>query len=442
MPSIYRQVVLDRDRARPRQVPAPSAAAVEARLLELLGPAVFAVGDAARALGLRDRQLTLPVMASLVTALIWRQVPSVSELVRLVAHEDVLGVPAQRVTQQALSQRLRDLPADLFAAVLAALLPVLADRAAARDRPVPAPVTAVAAAYPQVWAVDGTTLETVTHQVGLRRPAKGTAQPAGKLAALLDAGTRLPVALWLDDASTANDLRFADRILGALPPHTLLLGDAQFVSSDLWDRLTEAEHALICRSRAKVAIQAVARVLVDAPLVRDRIVRVGSAKHPCRHPVRLIEVRAAGRGWHRLICTELDPEVLSTATVVDLYAQRWRIEEAFLLTKRLLGLSYLWAGAVNAIARQVWATWLLYAVLVDLTDAVAEVLGTPRGDLSLEMVYRGLDHDTVAARRGAAADPVAYLAAEAEGLGLVKRRRTSRERAYQQHHAWRAELNL
>lgn len=442
MPARFRQVTLDRDRARPRTMPAPTDAAIETNLLALLGPAVFAVGDAARGLGLRERQLTLPVMTSLVTALIWRQVPSVSELVRLVAREDVLGVPAQRITQQAFSQRLRDVPADLFAAVLAALLPVLADRAAARDRPVPAAVTAVADAYPQVWAVDGTTLEAVTHQVGLRRPAKAVPQPGGKLAALLDVATRLPVALWLDDDPAANDLRFADRIRTALSPHTLLLGDAQFVSYPLWDALTAAGHALICRSRAQVAIRTVERVLVDRPLVRDRVVRVGSATHPCAHPVRLIEVSTNGRAWHRLICTELDPAVLDTALVVDLYAQRWRIEDAFLLTKRLLGMSYLWSGAFNAIALQVWATWLLYAVLVDLTDAVAEELVRPLGDLSMEMVYRGLYHYTVAARRGAAADPVAYLAAEAEGLGIVKRRRPARERARQAHHAWRAELNL
>ena len=37
---------------------------------------------------------------------------------------------------------------------------------------------------------------------------------------------------------------------------------------------------------------------------------------------------------------------------------------------------------------QRWATWLLYAVLVDLTDAVAEALEQPMAQVSLEMVYR------------------------------------------------------
>jgi len=157
--------------------------------------------------------------------------------------------------------------------------------------------------------------------------------------------------------------------------------------------------------------------------------------------VRLVEVSADGEQWHRLICTELDPAVLPTADVVDLYAQRWRIEDAFLVTKRLLGLSYLWSGAFNAIALQVWATWIFYAVLVDLSDAVAQELDLAFDRVSMEMVYRGLYHYTVAAARGEATDPVTYLAAQPD-LGIVKRTRNDRERKRQQRCAWRDELNL
>jgi hypothetical protein len=72
---------------------------------------------------------------------------------------------------------------------------------------------------------------------------------------------------------------------------------------------------------------------------------------------------------------------------------------------------------------QVWATWLLYAVLVDLTDAVAEALAVPYQDVSPEMVYRGLYHFTQAYHRGDAREVVAYLAAHAKRLGLLKRKR-------------------
>ena len=45
---------------------------------------------------------------------------------------------------------------------------------------------------------------------------------------------------------------------------------------------------------------------------------------------------------------------------------------------------------------QVWATWLFYAVLVDLGDAIADELALPFDRISLEMVYRGLYHFSVA----------------------------------------------
>src|SRR4028119_2152401 len=81
-------------------------------------------------------------------------------------------------------------------------------------------------------------------------------------------------------------------------------------------------------------------------------------------------------------------EILPPYVVADLYQRRWRIEVAFCLVKRLLNLSYLWTGSLNAIKLQIWATWLFYAVLVDLGDAVADELGVPIGRISLEMIYR------------------------------------------------------
>lgn len=109
--------------------------------------------------------------------------------------------------------------------------------------------------------------------------------------------------------------------------------------------------------------------------------------------------------------------------VAALYRQRWRIEDAFNLVKRLLGLAYFFAGTQNAIALQLWATWLLYSVLVDLTDAVAEALALRYQALSVEMVYRGLYHFTQAYHRGEATDPVGYLAAHAKELGIIKQKR-------------------
>jgi hypothetical protein len=87
-----------------------------------------------------------------------------------------------------------------------------------------------------------------------------------------------------------------------------------------------------------------------------------------------------------------------------------------------LGLSYLWTGSVNGVQLQIWGTWLFYAVLVDLGDAVADELSLPFYSISLEMIYRGLYHFYVAHQKGLATDPIKYFASpENQDLGIVKR---------------------
>ena len=58
-----------------------------------------------------------------------------------------------------------------------------------------------------------------------------------------------------------------------------------------------------------------------------------------------------------------------------------------------------------------WATWLFYAVLVDLGDAVADEVGVPFDSISLEMLYRGMYHFGVAYDKGKTSDPVSSFAA-------------------------------
>lgn len=426
----YRPVVLKRDHARPRTQPHPSNAEVEARITELVSPLTFALAQQYHSLGLRTRLLNLPVMLAFVLALIWRQVASVSELVRLVAREPLLWVPPLEVSQQAVAIRLRTLPADLFGQVCMTLLPLLHERSAARTRPVPSVIARVQRHFPQIRIVDATTLEELFCKVGLLRAgAAGQTPLGGKLCGVLDLPSKLPVALWLEASPEVNEKSFLERIKQTLVPHSLVLFDRGFYAFPFFDWLSDQAIGFVSRARDLSAYQ-VTEVLFAGEQVRDQIIALGQYRsNPCRHPVRLIEVQFGGE-WHRYLTNVLDPRVLSAKDVVDLYGYRWRIEEAFLLTKRLLGLAYLWTGAVNGIALQVWATWLLYAVLVDLGDAVAQELNQPLERISLEMVYRGLYHFTVALHKGHATDPVAYLADPANAdLAIVKRRRKARERA-------------
>ena len=98
----------------------------------------------------------------------------------------------------------------------------------------------------------------------------------------------------------------------------------------------------------------------------------------------------------------------------------------FKIVKRLLGLAYFLGGSQNTVKIQVWMSWLLYGVLVDLNNAGAQELDLRFDEISMEMVYRGLYHFTQAYHRGEATDPVLYLAAHAKVLGMIKRKRRRR----------------
>jgi hypothetical protein len=110
--------------------------------------------------------------------------------------------------------------------------------------------------------------------------------------------------------------------------------------------------------------------------------------------------------------------------------QSFTRQEAFLIVKRVLNLSYLWTGSENGVLLQVWSTWLFFAVLVDLGDAVAEELRIEFDRISLEMLIRGLYHFSLAYQKGLADYPVKYFAApENRDLGVVNRIRKKRPSA-------------
>lgn len=428
--SKHKPTVLLRDHARPRHHPHQLDPIIEQHLMALVSPATFDLAEQYRRLGLRERVLTLPVMLSLVLSLIWRQVPSVAELVRMLARDPLLWTPPRQVSQQAVSERLRTLSAELFAAVTHALLPQLQDRAAARTRPYPPVVARARRHFARIWIADATKLEPLFKKVGILRELAGTVY-GGTLLGVLDLPSRLPVHLLYDPNPRRNERPLLDQLAPQIPPKTLLLFDGGFPSFARFDWCTEHEVAFLTRPPEHLACDTVT-VLQETETVRDRIIQCGQYRsNLCRHPVRLVEHRRP-QGWYRYVTNVLDPRVLSADDAAALYAERWAIEDAFALVKRLLGLSYLWTGAANGIALQIWATWLLYAVLLDLCDEIAQAKRLPLERISVEMVYRGLYHFAGAVQRGETTDPVAYLASQPD-LGIVKRLRSPRKRVDKDH---------
>ncbi len=245
---------------------------------------------------------------------------------------------------------------------------------------------------------------------------------------VIDFVTRLPVEIWFQENPKASDSTLETDILNLVSAKTLLLLDRGFYHFSFWLKLIEKEIHFITRLKKGAAMK-VEKIFTDSYSIRDRLIRLGSGTEATPYvTVRLIEVRSS-KIWHSYITSVLEPTVLPPYVVADLYRKRWRIEEAFNLVKRLLGLSYLWTGSLNGIKLQIWATWLFYAVLMDLGDAVADELALPVDRISLEMIYRGLYHFSVAHEKGLTDDPIKYFAApENRDLGVVKSIRKPRVR--------------
>lgn len=416
--SVRHTRAIQRDRSK-RPIVAPPDEQIEERLNTLVVPAIATQQTEVRQLGLRSRLLPLSVMVALVISLIWRQLGAGgSEATRLLSTEGLLWSGIIEVTQQAISLRLRIFPASLFLGVLQALLPILTARWQVRKRPLPRALAWAQAHFTAVLVTDGSTLDALLRKVGLLRAAD-THPLAGRMLALLDLACLLPRQVWYDADANASDQRFWPQILTSVPRGALLLFDMGFTNFARFAELTVAQVTWLTRAKSNLKYE-VDRCLCRTSQVRDLLVWIG--EEGVRQQVRLIEVCYKGK-WYRYLTNELDPARLPVAYAVALYWQRWRIEDAFNIVKRLLGLAYFWTGAQNGVELQVWATWLVYGVLVDLTDAVAEALHRPYAQISLEMVYRGLPYFAGAYQRGEADDPVEYLAAHHKLLGIVKRKR-------------------
>ena len=408
------------DHVQRHNTPSPNNEAIAAHLEVLLTPAIHAQQAYYRQLGLRDRILNLPLMVAAVLTLLWRQVPGVQELTRLLAREDLLWCRATIVSQQALSERFLTFPAAIFERVFKDLLTKLQQNWQQRSqRPLPESIKFALKHYERIWVADGSTLEALFRKLkSLEDVSRG--QLAGKICSVIDIVTRLPVEVWFHTNPRASETSFEAKLLALVTAKTLLILDRGFYHFQFFAQLISYQVDFITRIKAGAAVE-VLQVFTNQYDVRDQLIKLGTGRSGA--PIltlRLVEMRY-GKTWYSYITSVLDPVVLPPYVVADLYRRRWRIEEAFNTVKRLLGLSYLWTGSINGVKLQVWATWLFYAVLVDLGDAVADELALPFDRISLEMLYRGLYHFTVAYNKGKATDPVKYFAVtENQDLGVVK----------------------
>lgn len=423
------------------QIPMPTVEEVEQRLTALLSPSLLAPRQLERRdpqqpqrlIRMRQRLLTLPVMVAIIVSLVWRRMPAVAELQKVLAREGLLWVTPLRVSPQAITKRLAVLPAPVMGQLFAEVCTRLRTHAPpALPHPSWAPVHAH---FPCLAIVDGSTLEALRKKTRVLREHDGLVL-GGKMMVMVEVFSHRPLWQLYTEEAAANDKRFATEIRAALPVGGLLVFDLGFFSFLWFDDFTTSHRFFVTRMRHKIAYRTV-QELSSGPYYRDEIIQLGQYRsHPCQHPVRMVSVLWGGV-WYRYLTNVLDPQVLSARQVCELYRRRWRIEDAFALTKRGLDLSYLWTGSTNAVQLQIYATLIFYAVLLTICQQVAEALGEPLERISVEMVFRALYHYSQAVQRGECEELIPFLVTHAKLLGLVKRwRKQHRERQQLEQMIW------
>lgn len=191
----------NRDHAKKTQRPSIDDNVIAQQLEDLLKPAITSQENFYRTLGLRDRILNLPLMVAAVLTLLWRDVPGVNELTRMLAREGVLWCSPTQVSQQAISQRFLTFPASLFESVFKQLLPRLRESWQQRHkRPLPESVQVAQRSFSQIWIADGSTLEAMFRKLkSLETAPRGVL--AGKMATVIDLPSRLPVEIWFSEGT-------------------------------------------------------------------------------------------------------------------------------------------------------------------------------------------------------------------------------------------------
>ena len=239
--------------------PMPPVEEIERRLRSVLTPGTFAArlqnlkqktDQDGKQIKLRDRILTLPIMTVLVVSLVWRQIPTLAEALRVIAREGVWDFAAFSVSRQALSKRLQAIPAEIFAQIYEEALGRLQQSSDGAPEPEPpAELKGLRGRFTALWRP--TVRRSKLCGASSKNCARAETPLGGKMMSVVDAlhadvhcapGTR---------AGQANDKSFCRQLLEALPVGGLVVFDLGWFAFPFFDQMTDAGKFFITRLRSQ-----------------------------------------------------------------------------------------------------------------------------------------------------------------------------------------------
>lgn len=320
---------------------------------------------------------------------------------RLLSQAGLWDFPRVPVTAEAVRIRLQrsgpTVMQDLFAQVSAALAASFA------------PDEELAPFAGGVYAIDESTLDRIARTLPTLRdvPAGDDRLLPGKLITAFDVRAQQFHTVQTTELPRQNEKVAAHDLVATLPAESLILADLGYFSFPWFDALTDAAYWYVSKLREKTSTTT-AHVLAERGPVRDELVWLGAHRaNRAKHLVRRIQVPVGDR-VQVYLTNVLDPERLSIAEVVRLYARRWDIELAFKTIKRDLGLHLLWSAKWELILTQVFGVLVIAQIAMALRAEIARRAAVDLFDVSLPLLLRDAPY-LVRDGRGDVLDRIAAL---------------------------------
>jgi hypothetical protein len=240
----------------------------------------------------------------------------------------------------------------------------------------------------EVYALDESKLDSVKRWLPELRdiPIGSTDLLAGRLCGLFDIRRQQWKRLDFLPDPLANCQVHAKEMIDQIRG-VLLLFDLGYFNFEWLDELTKLGAYWVSRVRSNSS-WTVEHILVQRDGYGEALIFLGAYhSNQAAYLMRMIRIRYRGQ-WFTYITNVLDPNLLSGADVVRLYARRWDIELAFRVLKDYLNLRFLWSAKAGVISAQIWATVILAQMLHALQIRVAVQSGVETFDVSLELLLR------------------------------------------------------
>ena len=137
----------------------------------------------------------------------YRQIPGLREVQRVLSQEGLLWVGQMEVSAQAVSKRLRTLPIELFAQIFEQVMAKISSQP--KNQAIPGNWQPVCAQFTAIWIADGSTLEALRRKLKALQEQEKTL--AGKIMMVVKAFSHHPVTTWYTNNSRANDKTWCDQ---------------------------------------------------------------------------------------------------------------------------------------------------------------------------------------------------------------------------------------